>query len=145
MAWRIDSTEVPTVSVQDTTVTLCFNNLLTVKVTKSQAWALQDALRKLLSPSAANHKCPECGGLGAPSHPCPKTGLTCSCCFECTEKCEARKPVDLVEACEPDMWAALEEAKQEEVSGFGVGRLEPVDTRKLEAEVSKFTVPREKL
>ena len=83
------------VKIQSDSVVVDFEGKVVVTMTLAQAWALQDSLRNAISPSAAHHKCPECGGLGAPSHPCPKTGLTCSCCFECTERCsEAKKAED---------------------------------------------------
>ena len=173
MAWRIDSTDIPTVSVQDTTVNLCFNNLLTVKVTKSQAWALQDAIRNVLSPSAANHKCPTCGGLGAPTHSCPKTGLSCSCCFKCTERCllardldesaeESREECKAWDACvgdglpegdfersQKDYNSKVDASIERRLAVRGlIGRLDwldPSDARDLEEELVKFVASREKL
>jgi hypothetical protein len=56
---------------------------LEVELTDWQAWQLQSSLRKLLAHSASSHVCPDCGGLGAPTHPCPETGLLSSCCPDC--------------------------------------------------------------
>ena len=135
----------PSVLKDSDSVRVQFGSELELKLTEAQAWALQNDLRNALSPSAANHKCPTCGGLGAPTHPCPRTGLSCSCCHKCTERCELIR--DINEQAEE----ALEEYRAWDVcSGDGlpegaVGRLEPVDTQALKTELAKFVIPRDRL